>query len=304
MRRDIGIAGLSIVCGLAHGQNAAPTPTFEVASVKPAAPPDGRGRTVRATGIPGSPFGKDPGRFSAENFSLANLITMAYEIPHYRLSAPGELNIVMFNIEARMPVDITKEQFQVLLRNLLAERFGLKVHWEGRQMEMYELVVAKGGPKLKQAIPDPPPDGDEAPPPPAGPTGPPKRGADGFPIPPPGNQRWMAIMSGKAVMRGHNETAEEMASAFSNQVGHPVTDGTVLKGRYDYTLYWSTSATRVVFAPLPPSADGALRPPGDDGDGPSLFAALQEQLGLKLEAKKGQVQVLVVDHVEKTPTEN
>lgn len=304
MRVIICITGTVIACGLAYSQTAAPALTFEVASVKPAPPPDGRGRTVRATGIPGSRFGNDPGRFTAENFSLANLITMAYEIPHYRLSAPGELNMVMFNIEARMPVDTTKEQFQVMLRNLLVERFGLKVHWESRQMEMYELVVAKNGPKLKEAALDPPSDADEASPPrPAGPPGPPKRGPDGFPIPPPGNQRWMAIMNGKGVMRGHNESAAEMAAMFSNQVGHPVTDGTGLKGKYDYTVYWSTSAGRAMPAP-PPTADGAARPPVDDADGPSLFAALQEQLGLKLEAKKGQVQVLIVDHVEKTPTEN
>ena len=112
----------------------------------------------------------------------------------------------------------------------------------------------------------------------------------------------MAIMNGKAVMRGHNETAAEMASVFSNQVGHPVTDGTGLKGKYDYTVYWSASTGRAMAAP-PPTADAGVRP-ADDADGPSLFAALQEQLGLKLEAKKGQVQVLIVDHVEKTPTEN
>jgi len=213
MRTVIGVAGLCAVCGLAYGQNAASAPalTFEVASVKPAGPPDGRGRTVRATGIPGVPFLKDPGRFTAENFSIANLITLAYDIPHYRLSAAAELNLVMFNIVAKMSTDTTKEQFKAMLQNLFAERFGLKVHWEERQMETYELLLAKSGPKLKDAVSDAPSDVGDAPRP-TGPLGPPARGPDGFPIPPPGNQSWMAIMNGKAAMRGHNETAAEMAS--------------------------------------------------------------------------------------------
>jgi uncharacterized protein (TIGR03435 family) len=302
MRLVTAIAALFIVEGAGYGQDATSTLSFEVASVKPAAPPDGRGRTVRATGIPGSPVGKDPGRFTAENFSLPNLITMAYDIPPYRLSGADDLNMVMFNIEAKMPVDTTREQFGLMLQSLLAERFGLKVHWIARQMDMYDLAVAKGGSKLKVGVPDQPSVSDDSTSRPKD-SGPPKRRPDGFPIPPPGNQRWMAIMSGKAAMRGHNETTAEMASAFSIQVGNPVTDATGLTGKYDYTIYWSASATRGVVAMAPASSAGTL-PGAADPDGPSLFVALQEQLGLKLAAKKGQVQVLIVDHVEKTPTEN
>lgn len=94
-----------------------------------------------------------------------------------------------------------------------------------------------------------------------------------------------------------------MASKFSNQVGHPVTDGTGLTGKYDYTFSWSVSATRGMPAPTLSSADGSTSP-ADDIDGPSLFTAIQEQLGLRLQPKQGQVEVLVVDHVEKMPTEN
>ncbi len=81
---------------------------------------------------------------------------MAYDIPPYRLSGADDLNMVMFNIEAKMPVDTTKEQFDLMLRSLPAERFGLKVHWVERQMNMYDLVVAKGGSKLKAGVPDQP----------------------------------------------------------------------------------------------------------------------------------------------------
>ncbi len=293
------IVGLVAICGLVYGQNAPSNLAFEVASVKSAAPPDGRGRFVRATGVPGSAYGKDPGRFTAENFSLTNLITMAYDIPYYRLSGIDGLN-KMFNIEAKMPVDTTAQQFRIMLQNLLAERFGLKVHWVTRRLDIYELGVAKGGPKLKEATADSRSRVDDSsvrrPEP-----GPPKRGPDGYPIPPPGNERWMAIAGGKAIMRGHNETGTEMASMFSTQVGSPVTDATGLTGKYDYTIYWSTSATRGMTA-APPSPDGAS--PALEPDGPSLFDALREQLGLKLESTKGPVQVLAVDHVETKPTEN
>jgi uncharacterized protein (TIGR03435 family) len=301
MRFLTAIAALVFAGGFTYAQDAAPTPTFEVASVKPAAPPDGRGYAVRATGIPGTPYGKDPGRFTAENYSLPNLIMLAYDIPPYRLSGGDELHLVMFNIQAKMPVDATKEQFQLMLQDLLAQRFGLKVHWVSRQMNMYELVVAKSGSKLKAGAPDPPSESDppESPRKDAG--GPPKRTPDGFPIPPPGNQRWMAIMGSKGAMRGHNETAAEMASAFSIQIASPVTDATGLTGKYDYTIFWSARATRGLMTAAP--AEGAL-PAAAEPDGPSLFVALQDQLGLKLEARKGPVQVLVVDHVDRTPTEN
>ena len=303
MRFITAIAALVFVRGLAYGQNATPNPSFEVASVKPSAPPDGRGRAVRATGVPGSPYGKDPGRFTAENFSLPNLITLAYDIPFYRLSGADDLNMVMFNIQAKMPEDTTKEQFQLMLQNLLAERFRLKVHWVDRQMDLYDLVVAKGGARLKEGAPDQPSESDDSTSRSKDYNDPPKRRPDGYPIPPPGNQRWMAIMNGKAAMRGHNETTAQMASQFSVQVGHPVKDATGLTGKYDYTIYWSAGATRALVAAAPIPSNGSL-PAAPEPDGPSLFVALQEQLGLKLEPKKGQVQVLIVDHVEKTATEN
>jgi uncharacterized protein (TIGR03435 family) len=220
---------------------------------------------------------------------------MAYDIPYYRLSGAGTLNMVMFNIDATMPVDTTAEQFHAMLQNLLAERFHLKVHWVTRQIDMYELVVAKGGPKLKEGAPDPAPSGDDSSSRSKDNFAPLKRGPDGYPTPPPGNQRSMAIMGSKAFMRGHNETAAQMADQFSGQIGSPVTDATGLTGKYDYTIYWSTSATRALSA----TASTAAEP-----DGPSLFQALQEQLGLKLQGKKGPVQVLVVDHVDTTPSEN
>jgi uncharacterized protein (TIGR03435 family) len=299
------LAMLAGMTGLLYGQSASTAATFEVASVKPASPPDVTGRVVvRATGIPGTPAANDPGRFTAENWSLTNLIAMAYNIPSYRLSASPELNRALFDVEARMAADTTKDQFMIMLQNLLAERFTLKVHWETRPMNLFELLVRKNGPKLKEATADAPGAAAESASSDPVPTaGPPKRGPDGFPIPPPGNQTWMLIMGGKGTMRGHNETTAQMALKFSNQIGRPVVDATRLPGKYDYTLNWSTVATRDVLAP-PPPADGTSPVAGDETQAPSLFTAVQEQLGLVLQPQKGPVRMLIVDHVEKTPKSN
>ena len=96
--------------------------------------------------------------------------------------------------------------------------------------------------------------------------------------------------------REHNETATELANAIGPQtLGAPLTDATGLTGRYDYTIFWSMAAT---------TAARRGSPAIDDSDGPSIFDAVQDQLGLKIEKRKGPVQMLVVDHVEKKPTEN
>jgi uncharacterized protein (TIGR03435 family) len=180
-----------------------------------------------------------------------------------------------------------------MLQNLLADRLGLKVHWATQQIEMYALMIAKGGPKLKAAAPDSPQASDD----PSGNNGLDRTGANGFPLPPSGNASWVgATPNGKMGMRGRNETTTELASAIGPRtLGAPLADATGLTGKYDFTIFWSTTAT-----------DAARRgtPATDDSDGPSVFDAVQEQLGLKIEKRKGPVQMLVVDHVEKKPTEN
>ena len=274
-----------------RAQTVSPALRFDVASVRLAPPPDGRSPARGSSGIPG-PNNSDPGRFSAR-LSVLNLVTIAYDIPGYRLSEQSDLGLMRVDVEAKMPVDTTREQFNVMLQNLLADRFGLKVRWATQQIETYSLVVAKGGPKLKAAAPDSPQASDDT----SQSTDPDKIGRDGFPIPPPGNRSWKGAAPGlKMGMRGHNETVTELANAIGPQtLGAPLTDATGLRGKYDYTIFWSMVAT---------TAARRGSPVSDDSDGPSLFDALQNQLGLKIERTKGPVQMLVVDHIEKKPTEN
>ena len=146
-----------VAIGLLHGvtlraQTVSPELRFEVASVKPAQP-DPRAAGLRTSGVPG-PDNKDPGRFSAR-LNLGNLLLLAYDIPAYRLSdTGGAFGPPLIDIEAKMPVDTTRQQFNVMLQNLLADRFGLKVHWVNKDIDMYALLVAKSGSKLKPAAPD------------------------------------------------------------------------------------------------------------------------------------------------------
>jgi uncharacterized protein (TIGR03435 family) len=254
---------------------------FEVASVKAAPPPDMRGMFVRVTGGPGS---KDPGRWTAENFSLSNLVTTAYGINYYQLNAPTWLNTERFNITATVPEGAKKEDLKVMVQHLLEERFKLAVHRDSIEMMTYELVVGKGGPKFKEAV-ETPPDGA----PPAGPPDLPKLDKDGYPQM---ERSGMSIMNNKARSRQTAGTMAQLVSMLGAQLAAPVTDATSLTGKYDYTLSWSAAAMR-------PNASADA-----DDTGPTLFIALQEQLGLKLEQKKEPVEIIVVDHIEKTPTEN
>lgn len=125
-----------------------PALRFEVASVILAPPPDGRTPARRLSRIPG-PNNSDPGRFSAR-VNLLSLILTTYDIPVYRLVYQNDFGLMRLEIEATIPVDTTRAQFEVMLQNLLADRLSFKVHWVGRTIDAYRLLAAKGGPKPRQ----------------------------------------------------------------------------------------------------------------------------------------------------------
>jgi len=300
MIRAILGAGLAVFA--CHGQS------FEVASIKPAPPPEaGRRMFMGMTGGPGSPT---PGLFSCNNCSLPMLLVQAYDIKPYQLSGGSAFEGERFNISAKVPAGTTKEDFRIMQQNLLAERFKLKIHREKKEMQVYELVVAKNGPKLKDAAPEPAAPEDAPPPPPAFPPGPPKLDKDGFPEMPAGARGpVMFMMPGRARMKANGATIDQLIGLLSGQMGKPVVDGTGLKGKYDIALAWAPEG---MIGPMgrggpmpPPFEGGGPPPPAPDGEsGPTLIGALQEQLGLRLEQKKGLVDIVVIDHMEKVPTEN
>ena len=314
---------LTFACCLAWGQ------TFEAASVKPAAVPVPNGRGRITIGMPsGGPGSKDPGRIRYPFVSLRDLLIRAYDVKAYQITGPAWLDTERYEINATMPPDTTMEQFRTMLQNLLAERFKLAMHRETKELPMYALVVAKYGPKMKESGDAPPvKEGDaDAPLPPPLPSQP-KIGPDGFPVlpaPPAGRGgMFMMMMPGRARLSGEHQTIQDLATRLTSQLGRPVTDATGLKGKYDITLTFSTEGMNGPMGPMGPGptmlavAPPGGGPPGGAGAGgaagvfvpegeapPDIFAAVQQQLGLKLESKKGPVEMIVVDHVEKTPTEN
>jgi uncharacterized protein (TIGR03435 family) len=240
---------------------------FEVASVKPA-PLDARGS--RCTGGPGT---SDPGSLRCDNFSLSFLVMMAYNLRGFQLNAPAWMDTTRYNIVANIPPGTDRRQFGLMQQRLLAQWFGLQVHFEKKDMAVYELTVGKGGPKLKESQEPAAEKPEAAWRPPAG--GPPVR--------------TMAHLERKG------DSIADLANFLSNQLGQPVVDTTGLDGRYDYTLSFL----------MEPGGRAAGPANGSEPEfGINIIDAVRDQLGLRLEKKKGQADVLVVDRAERTPIEN
>src|ERR1035438_3438389 len=173
MQRAILAASLIIFTSCAaFGQDAAESPTFEVASVKPAEPQAMGMMSIMMRGGPGSP---DPGQITYSGVSLKNVLMNAYGVKGYQINGPKWLDSERFDIAAKIPMGATKEQFKLMLQNLLAERFKLTLHHETKELPMYALVVGTGGSKLKESV-------DDVAAPGAAPQG---GGAGGAPPPPP-----------------------------------------------------------------------------------------------------------------------
>jgi uncharacterized protein (TIGR03435 family) len=288
MMRAILVIGLTaFACGVGYAQSTE-APTFDAVSVKVAQAPNGRGSRVAFFGGPGT---KTPDRINVENYGMAALISRAYGVEYYQVTGPDWLTAFgseKYNIVASIPSGTKEAQFRVMMQNLLAERFHLQLHRETKELPIYTLSVAKNGPKLKKAVPDPPPDANADAARSAG-GGKMKMDSEGYPVLGPGMS--MAIMNDHARManKGHMQV---LVSLLTGQTGRPVVDATGLTEEYEFALYW---------IPQPPGADPSM---AEDPKGPDLFAALQQQMGLKLEPKKGPVEMLVIDHADRVPTEN
>jgi uncharacterized protein (TIGR03435 family) len=271
----LGLIGFLVTATLGFAQS---RPEFEVASIK-SSPPPGSGPIT--TGCIGGPGSNDPGLFNCYFMSLTNLVAIAYQAREAQLSRPDWMDSARFELRAKVPVGSKRDQIGAMMQNLLADRFKLIVHHESRDDQKYDLVVAKSGSKLKQA-PDTPVAA-----PSVGTPGPPKVDSEGFPILRPG-QTGMTGMRNHMRMYQPQYTTAMLAAVLSGQVRKPVTDATGLTGKYEIALYWVNDG---------PSAS-------DIDAGPTLMQALQDQLGLRLESKRGPVDFVIIDHIEKLPTEN
>lgn len=319
--KAIATGGLALLLAMcrSYGQTAEKTFTFDAASIKPAAmPTPGRAMMTGPTGGPGT---QDPGRVHYPFISLKALLLSAYDVKAYQIQGPAWLDMERFDVNATMPPETTKEQFRAMLQNLLAERFKLAIHRETKELPMYSLVVAKDGPKMKASETDPPAKDDANPTPPA--LTPPKIGPDGFPtLPSPTAERaglFLMMMPGRARLVGRQQAVLDLANRLTALLSRPVGDATGLTSKYDFTLTFSAEGMSapmgnptgpgMMVPATPPVPSGAAAgapaaslPEGDNP--PDIFRAVKEQLGLALQPRKGSVGLIVIDHIEKAPTEN
>jgi uncharacterized protein (TIGR03435 family) len=260
---------------------------FEVASIKPTSQlsPDIQGLgNVRI--LPG-------GHLLAEKVLLRYFIQNAYGTRPFQISGgPAWINSAHYDIDAKAGGNPNHSQMSLMMRALLEERFKLKLHHETKQLPVYQLIVTKSGPKL----PEPKEGSCIAPDPNAGPFPP----APGQPI---ACGRTLMMMSPSgAQMRGGKVSMTDLVNILSNVLGRTVVDKTGFQGTFDVHLEFTPDETLGGLPTPPPgpspSSDSIRSAASPDSHG-NIFAAIQEQLGLKLESAKGPVDVLVIDSVER-----
>ncbi|MES2391398.1 MAG: TIGR03435 family protein [Acidobacteriota bacterium] len=229
---------------------------FEVATVRPVDPGAQAGRMFKMDG---------PSRWVATNFSLKNLIALAYDLSPKTISGgPGWMESQKFDVTAKTPGEVqpTRLEQMRMLRALLVERFGLKFHRVDKEFAIYELSVAKSGSKLKVAAkPDDPP----------------------FLV--------GVVYEGKIEVPAKSVTMDDFVAMLQRAtLDRPTVNKTGLAGKYDFTLDWAPDASQYG-GEIPEASDAAKESP--------LFTAVEEQLGLKLTPTHGMVSAMVVDVVVK-----
>jgi uncharacterized protein (TIGR03435 family) len=216
----------------------------------------------------GGGFNTPPGRLNARNQSLRELIKFAFNIHDYQLTGgQGWVDGDRYDIAASTEGQSTMAQKRLMLQALLIERFGLVVHHDTKDISGYALTVAKGGPKLQAAKSD--------------------QGSMMLGRNPRGLR---TLTAGEAQMTG-------LAAILADVLGRPVVDSTGLTELYDFTMEWTPDVGE---SPLSLKGNPGPEPGASAAsDGPSIFSAVQEQLGLKLEPRKVPTEVTVVDRAQK-----
>ena len=218
----------------------------------------------------------DPRLFTAFGVPLKPVVVEAFKVKWDQIEGPSWLETDCFDISAKIPDGVSLDRLPDMLQGLLKERFKLDAHKEERAHIGYALVVDKGGPKCKEDDPKANFLGSHA----------------------------GQMFYGHGALKGAMTTAT-LASNLSRQGYGPVQDLTGLTGKYDIDLSWEPNPDCEGTGPatVPAGADSPATPAPPELKG-GLFAALREQLGLKLERRQIQVQIVVIDHIERTPTEN
>ena len=314
-------------------------PAFEVATIKPAAPMD-PAKLIAAMQAGGKmPVGASVDSHRAEYMylDLKTLLTYAYGVKPYQITGPDWMSTERFDIVANMPEGSKKEDAPKMLQTLLEDRFKLAVHRTSAEHPVLALVVGKGGPKLKASAEKPVAIDENAPLKPGelkmdGPDGPVRAKVDvttGSSVIDMGLQGKMSYRLNPATQSFHIDFSMTTMTGFADMItqlftqlggtgGRQVVDMTGIQGNYDASVELSLAEliamARAAGADIPAGVPGGPGGPGGRGNGPavasdpsgggsSLTDAVQA-MGLKLESRKAVVDQFIVDHIEKTPTEN
>jgi uncharacterized protein (TIGR03435 family) len=291
VRQIVFAIGLGVVLAVGASAQSAPTQTttqdtakaplaFEVVSVKP-----NKGDSMQMRIM------MTPDGISLIGIPLHMMLREAFGVSNDRLTGePGWVNTERFDIEAKVAAEdvatlknLKPAERIAMLLPVFQERFGLKFHHETKDLTVYALVIAKGGLKMKEADPK-------------------NTYSSGFKPP--------NATSGAGMMRmapgefiGQGVPIDPLVRQLSQQIGGMVVDKTGLTGKYDFDLKWEADET---LGPVMRGPDNGTLPPGaapaPEGSGPSLFAAVDEQLGLKLDARKEPTDVIVIDQIEQPST--
>ena len=242
----------------AKAQSPPPPQSFDVASIKA----NHSGERIML-------FQPGPGgKFTASNCSLGLLMQYAYDVMQFQISgAPGWVKSDRYDVAAKVDADPQVRDIRPMLQRLLEDRFQLQYHWDTQKATVYDLVVRKPG-KLREAAP-----GGCSP-------------SLSRPGAPPDDAPCGGLRNTPGHTKGYKLTASDLAGALSFFLGRSVVDKTALSGKYDIDLQWTPESVEMQ-SPAPPVESSA----------PSIFRALQDQLGLKLESAQGPVKTLVIDHV-------
>jgi uncharacterized protein (TIGR03435 family) len=291
------IAILASAAAFAQAPAPAPRPEFEVTSIRPSAPITSPADTARiGVHIDGQ-------RVNLTMLALTDLIQSAYNVKLHQISGPEWMAGARFDVNAKLPPGSNEKQIQAMIQTLLEDRFGLKLHREMRDFPVYALTIAKTGLKMKESPPDPPA-ADGAPPKTFDVSASSSNNGTTISY---GNGSYMTFDMVNSTFEGKKMPASALPDTLARFMDRPVIDMTGLKGNYDFTLKFAPDdfrsmmiraavAARVV---LPPEALKLL----ETSSGDSLPNAM-ETLGLKLEPRKSPIEVLVIDHIDKTPSDN
>jgi uncharacterized protein (TIGR03435 family) len=271
-------------------------PQFEVASIRPSGPMTAQGVTAGVH--------IDGAQVRCVLLSLKDYVRIAYKVKDYQIEGPEWIASARFDIVAKLPSGATAEQVADMVGTLLAERFQMKMHRESKEFPVYGLVVGKSGPKLKASPAEAPAEGADA-----------GKGSVNVVAAASSTGTVIDLGKGSSVSISYADNRIEakritmagFADVMARFTDRPVVDMTQIQGAYDFKLDFSPEDFRVMIiraaviagATLPPEALKVL----DTASGDTTFSAL-ETIGLKLEPRKAPLEVLVIDHMERAPSDN